>query len=122
MDTRGEMEISDAYLLSRNVLNMFVAHEDVHESQIRFALEHGVLTMVTKFATFQLLYPSQAFDLFHCSRYKINWTCDGKILLLVIHRKLRAGRYLAWVAPSMYKHEETQEEHWKSILTPMMPF
>lgn len=71
-----------AYLLSRNVLTLSVAPKDVHENQIQFALERGVPAMVAAFATRRLLYPSQAFDLIHCSRCRINWTRDGKILYL----------------------------------------
>ena len=72
-----------AYLLSRNVLTMSVAPKDVHENQIQFALERGVPAMAAAFATRRLLYPSQAFDLIHCSRCRINWTRDGKVHLCV---------------------------------------
>lgn len=68
-----------AYLMSRNVLTMSVAPKDVHENQIQFALERGVPAMVAAFATHRLLYPSQAFELIHCSRCRINWTRDGMI-------------------------------------------
>lgn len=71
-----------AYLLSRNVITLSVAPKDVHENQIQFALERGVPAMVAAFATRRLLYPSQAFDLVHCSRCRINWTRDGMILYL----------------------------------------
>lgn len=66
-----------AYLLTRNVTTMSIAPKDVHENQIQFALERGVPAMVAAFATRRLLYPSQAFDLIHCSRCRINWTRDG---------------------------------------------
>lgn len=66
-----------AYLLSRNVVTMSIAPKDVHENQIQFALERGVPAMIAAFATHRLLYPSQAFDLIHCSRCRINWTRDG---------------------------------------------
>lgn len=69
-----------AFLLSRNVLTMSVAPKDVHENQIQFALERGVPAMVAAFATHRLLYPSQAFDVIHCSRCRINWTRDGMLL------------------------------------------
>ena len=73
-----------AYLLSRNVMTMSIAPKDVHENQIQFALERGVPAMVAAFATHRLLYPSQAFELIHCSRCRINWTRDGKILLFCL--------------------------------------
>ena len=72
-----------AFLLQRNVTTLSIAPKDVHENQIQFALERGVPGMVAVFATHRLLYPSQAFDLIHCSRCRINWTCDGTLLFLL---------------------------------------
>ncbi|KAL1217794.1 putative methyltransferase PMT11 [Cardamine amara subsp. amara] len=105
-----------AYLLTRNVLTMSVAPKDVHENQIQFALERGVPAMAAAFATRRLLYPSQAFDLIHCSRCRINWTRDDGILLLEINRMLRAGGYFAWAAQPVYKHEPALEEQWTEML------
>ncbi|PNY14026.1 putative methyltransferase PMT11-like protein, partial [Trifolium pratense] len=105
-----------AYLLSRNVITMSVAPKDVHENQIQFALERGVPAMVAAFATRRLLYPSQAFDLIHCSRCRINWTRDDGIFLLEINRMLRAGGYFVWAAQPVYKHEQNLEEQWQEML------
>ncbi|TQD76642.1 hypothetical protein C1H46_037832 [Malus baccata] len=105
-----------AYLLSRDVLTMSVAPKDVHENQIQFALERGVPAMVAAFATHRLLYPSQAFDLIHCSRCRINWTRDDGILLLEVNRMLRAGGYFAWAAQPVYKHKDVLEEQWQEML------
>ncbi|OAY46136.1 probable methyltransferase PMT11 [Manihot esculenta] len=105
-----------AYLLSRNVLTMSVAPKDVHENQIQFALERGVPAMVAAFATHRLLYPSQAFELIHCSRCRINWTRDDGILLLEVNRMLRAGGYFAWAAQPVYKHEQILEEQWEEMI------
>lgn len=105
-----------AYLLSRNVLTMSVAPKDVHENQIQFALERGVPAMVAAFATRRLLYPSQAFELIHCSRCRINWTRDDGILLLEINRMLRAGGYFAWAAQPVYKHEDNLEQQWNEMV------
>ncbi|XP_058109503.1 probable methyltransferase PMT11 [Magnolia sinica] len=102
-----------AFLVLRNVTVLSVAPKDVHENQIQFALERGVPAMVAAFATRRLLYPSQAFDLIHCSRCRINWTRDDGILLLEVNRILRAGGYFAWAAQPVYKHEESQIEAWK---------
>ncbi|KAK1265065.1 putative methyltransferase PMT11 [Acorus gramineus] len=104
-----------AALLSRNVMTISIAPKDVHENQIQFALERGVPAMVAAFATHRLLYPSQAFDLIHCSRCRINWTRDDGILLLEVNRMLRAGGYFAWAAQPVYKHEESQQEAWKEM-------
>ncbi|CAM8968070.1 unnamed protein product [Rhodiola kirilowii] len=105
-----------AYLFSQNVTTLSIAPKDVHENQIQFALERGVPAMVAAFATRRLLYPSQAFDLIHCSRCRINWTRDDGILLLEVDRMLRAGRYFVWAAQPVYKHEEALEEQWKEML------
>ncbi|KAJ6827952.1 putative methyltransferase PMT11 [Iris pallida] len=104
-----------AFLLSRDVLTLSIAPKDVHENQIQFALERGVPAMIAAFATHRLLYPSQAFDLIHCSRCRINWTRDDGILLLEVNRMLRAGGYFAWAAQPVYKHEESQQEAWKEM-------
>ncbi|XP_010534523.1 PREDICTED: probable methyltransferase PMT11 [Tarenaya hassleriana] len=105
-----------AYLLTRDVLTLSVAPKDVHENQIQFALERGVPAMVAAFATRRLLYPSQAFDLIHCSRCRINWTRDDGILLVEVNRMLRSGGYFAWAAQPVYKHEAVLEEQWTEML------
>uniref|UniRef100_A0A7N0USV5 Methyltransferase n=1 Tax=Kalanchoe fedtschenkoi TaxID=63787 RepID=A0A7N0USV5_KALFE len=105
-----------AYLFSRNVTTLSIAPKDVHENQIQFALERGVPAMVAAFATRRLLYPSQAFDLIHCSRCRINWTRDDGILLLEVDRMLRAGRYFVWAAQPVYKHEVALEQQWQEML------
>ncbi|KAK8624118.1 hypothetical protein V6N13_065472 [Hibiscus sabdariffa] len=104
-----------AFLLQRNVTTLSIAPKDVHENQIQFALERGVPAMVAVFATHRLLYPSQAFDLIHCSRCRINWTRDDGILLLEVNRMLRAGGYFVWAAQPVYKHEELLQEQWKEM-------
>ncbi|KAK9127015.1 hypothetical protein Scep_015861 [Stephania cephalantha] len=96
-----------AFLLSRKVITLSIAPKDVHENQIQFALERGVPAMVAAFATRRLLYPSQAFELIHCSR------CG--ILLIEVNRMLRAGGYFVWAAQPVYKHEESLQEQWKGM-------
>uniref|UniRef100_A0A7N0TQF9 Methyltransferase n=1 Tax=Kalanchoe fedtschenkoi TaxID=63787 RepID=A0A7N0TQF9_KALFE len=105
-----------AYLMSRGVLTLSIAPEDVHGNQIQFALERGVPAMVAAFATRRLLYPSQAFDLIHCSRCGVDWTRDDGILLLELNRMLRAGGYFVWAEPPVYKHEVKLEEQWKVMV------
>ncbi|KAE8731810.1 putative methyltransferase PMT10 [Hibiscus syriacus] len=104
-----------AFLLHRNVTTLSIAPKDVHENQIQFALERGVPAMVAVFATHRLLYPSQAFDLIHCSRWRIKWIRDYGILLLEVNRMLRAGGYFVWAAQPVYKHEEILQEQWKEM-------
>ncbi|XVF20974.1 hypothetical protein REPUB_Repub12eG0050400 [Reevesia pubescens] len=83
-----------AYLLSQNVITMSIAPNDVQDSQIQFAIERGV----PAFATRRLLYPSQAFDLIHYSRCRINWTRADGILLSEVNRMLKACGYFVWTA------------------------
>lgn len=104
-----------AFLLDRNVSTLSIAPKDVHENQIQFALERGVPAMIAVLGTHRLLYPSQAFDLVHCSRCRINWTRDDGILLLEVDRMLRAGGYFVWAAQPVYKHEENLQEQWREM-------
>uniref|UniRef100_A0A6N2MI28 Methyltransferase n=1 Tax=Salix viminalis TaxID=40686 RepID=A0A6N2MI28_SALVM len=104
-----------AFLLQRNVTTLSIAPKDVHENQIQFALERGVPAMAAVFSTRRLLYPSQAFDLIHCSRCRIDWTRDDGILLLEVNRMLRAGGYFIWAAQPVYKHDENLQEKWKEM-------
>ncbi|KAK4276697.1 hypothetical protein QN277_014816 [Acacia crassicarpa] len=104
-----------AYLMQHNVTTLSIAPKDVHENQIQFALERGVPAMVAVFSTHRLPFPSQAFDLIHCSRCRINWTRDDGILLLEADRLLRAGGYFVWAAQPVYKHEEILQDQWKEM-------
>ncbi|KAI3883126.1 hypothetical protein MKX03_012526 [Papaver bracteatum] len=104
-----------AFLLSRNVTALSIAPKDVHENQIQFALERGVPAMVAAFATRRLLYPSQAFELIHCSRCRINWTRDDGLYLLEVNRMLRGGGYFSWAAQPVYKHELPLQKQWKEM-------
>ncbi|KAL7176323.1 hypothetical protein ACSBR2_029797 [Camellia fascicularis] len=105
-----------AFLFDRNVTTLSIAPKDVHENQIQFALERGVPAMVAVFATHRLLYPSQAFDLIHCSRCRINWTRDDGILLLEVNRMLRAGGHFVWAAQPVYKHEDILQKQWEEMV------
>ncbi|KAH0876103.1 hypothetical protein HID58_073465 [Brassica napus] len=122
VSTRAALDIGcgvasfGAFLMQRNTTTLSVAPKDVHENQIQFALERGVPAMVAVFATRRLLYPSQAFEMIHCSRCRINWTRDDGILLLEANRMLRAGGYFVWAAQPVYKHEDNLQEQWKGYI------
>ncbi|KAJ6685328.1 SAM-DEPENDENT METHYLTRANSFERASE [Salix purpurea] len=75
----------------------------------------GAFLLQPVFSTRRLLYPSQAFDLIHCSRCRIDWTRDDGILLLEVNRMLRAGGYFIWAAQPVYKHDENLQEKWKEM-------
>lgn len=52
------------------------------------------------------------------SAFSFHLNCDEDgILLLEADRMLRSGGYFAWAAQPVYKHEESQEEHWKGMNT-----
>ncbi|XP_050213144.1 probable methyltransferase PMT10 [Mercurialis annua] len=104
-----------AFLLQRNVTTLSIAPKDVHENQIQFALERGVPAMIAVFASRRLMYPSQAFDLIHCSRCRVDWTSNDGILLLEANRMLRAGGYFVWAAQPVYKHEDNRQEQWREM-------
>ncbi|KDP32872.1 hypothetical protein JCGZ_12164 [Jatropha curcas] len=101
-----------AYLLQRNVTTLSIAPKDATENQIQFALERGVPAMVAIFGTRRLLYPSQAFDLIHCSRCGVDWIRDDGILLLEANRMLRGGGYFVWAAQPVYKQEDNLQQQW----------
>ncbi|KAL1533562.1 putative methyltransferase PMT10 [Salvia divinorum] len=117
--TRVALDISSrpanfgAYLLERNVTTLSIATSDVHPNQIELTLERGVPAMIATFGRRRLPYPSQAFDLIHCSRCGVNWTVDGGILLLEANRLLRGGGYFVWEAEPVYKYENKLGEQWR---------
>ncbi|PHU19454.1 putative methyltransferase PMT11 [Capsicum chinense] len=119
--TRVAMDINcgiasfGAYLMDRNVSTLSIATKDVHNNQIQFALERGVPAMLATFTTHRLFYPSQAFDMIHCSRCSINWTSYDGILLLEVNRMLRAGGYFIWAAEPVQRHEENLSAPFKEV-------
>ncbi|XP_047961197.1 probable methyltransferase PMT10 [Salvia hispanica] len=119
--TRVALDISSgpanfgAYLLERNVTTLSIATSDVHPNQIELALERGLPAMIAAFGRRRLPYPSQAFDLIHCSRCGVNWTVDGGILLLEANRLLRGGGYFVWEAEPVYKYDNELGEQWRAM-------
>lgn len=87
LDIRCGVASFGASLFDRDVITLSIAPKDVHENQIQFALERGVPAMIAILATRRLPYPSQVFDLIHCSRCRINWTRDGNCLSSLCHEK-----------------------------------
>ncbi|CAH9075613.1 unnamed protein product [Cuscuta epithymum] len=83
-----------AYLAKRNVVTLSISpRKDANANQIQFALERGVSAMIAGLETHRLMFPSQAFELIHCSRCRVNWTDNGGVLLLEVNRLMRAGGY-----------------------------
>ncbi|KAL7155811.1 hypothetical protein ABFS83_03G100900 [Erythranthe nasuta] len=103
-----------AYLIDRNVTTLSISPKYVGENQIQFALERGVPAMLASFGgTHRLPFSSQAFDLIHCSRCRINWTNHDGILLLEANRILRGGGYFVWESKAVNEGELI--EHWREM-------
>ncbi|KAK4752280.1 hypothetical protein SAY87_021078 [Trapa incisa] len=82
-------------LLDRGVLTVSLAPRDNHEAQVQFALERGIPAILGIISTQRLPFPSNSFDMAHCSRCLIPWTEFGGIYLLEMSRILRPGGF--WV-------------------------
>ncbi|KAH0879774.1 hypothetical protein HID58_067168, partial [Brassica napus] len=82
-------------LLDRGILTISLAPRDNHEAQVQFALERGIPAILGVISTQRLPFPSNSFDMAHCSRCLIPWTEFGGIYLLEIHRIVRPGGF--WV-------------------------
>ncbi|WMV45794.1 hypothetical protein MTR67_039179 [Solanum verrucosum] len=52
---------------------MSFAPKDGHENQIQFALERGIGATISAIAIKQLPYPSNSFEMVHCSRCRVDW-------------------------------------------------
>jgi hypothetical protein len=65
-------------LLDRGILSLSLAPRDNHEAQVQFALERGIPAILGIISTQRLPFPSNAFDMAHCSRCLIPWTEFGK--------------------------------------------
>lgn len=64
-------------LLDRGILTVSLAPRDNHEAQVQFALERGIPAILGIISTQRLPFPSNSFDMAHCSRCLIPWTEYG---------------------------------------------
>ena len=71
--------------MDRGILTISLAPRDNHEAQVQFALERGIPAILGIISTQRLPFPSNSFDMAHCSRCLIPWTEFGKHLLLGLH-------------------------------------
>ena len=104
-----------AYLLPHNVLTMSVAPNDVHQNQIQFALERGLPAWLGVMGTQRLPFPSQSFDMAHCSRCRIDWAQREGVLLLELDRLLRPGGYWVWSSPPAYRDDPESRAAWRDV-------
>lgn len=108
-------------LLDRGILTMSLAPRDNHEAQVQFALERGVPAMLGIISTQRMPYPSNSFDMAHCSRCLIPWTEFAGVFLMEIDRVLRPGGFWVLSGPPInyqvhWKGWETTEEAEKTLL------
>ncbi|XP_071702761.1 probable methyltransferase PMT21 [Rutidosis leptorrhynchoides] len=101
-------------LLDRGILTVSLAPRDNHEAQVQFALERGIPAILGIISTQRLPFPSNSFDMAHCSRCLIPWTEFGGIYLLEVHRILRPGGFWVLSGPPI-----NYERRWRGWNTTM---
>ncbi|KAH6759853.1 S-adenosyl-L-methionine-dependent methyltransferases superfamily protein [Perilla frutescens var. frutescens] len=101
-------------LLDRGILTVSLAPRDNHEAQVQFALERGIPAMLGIISTQRLPFPSNSFDMAHCSRCLIPWTEYGGVYLLEIHRILRTGGF--WVLSGPPINYLRRSKGWNSTI------
>ncbi|KAF6145925.1 hypothetical protein GIB67_000048 [Kingdonia uniflora] len=106
-----------AYLLSFNIIAMYVAPNDVHQNHIQFSLERGIPTYLGVLGMKRLPYPRWSFELAHCSRCRIDWLQRDDILLLELDRLLKPGGYFAYLSPEAYAQDEEDLKIWREMST-----
>ncbi|KAH1123410.1 hypothetical protein J1N35_006570 [Gossypium stocksii] len=105
-----------AYLLPLDIQTMSFAPKDGHENQIQFALERGIGAMISVIASKQLPYPSNSFEMVHCSRCRIDWHENDGILLKEVNRVLRPKGYFVYSAPPAYRKDKDYPAIWDKLV------
>ncbi|CAI0444949.1 unnamed protein product [Linum tenue] len=101
-------------LLDRGILTLSLAPRDNHEAQVQFALERGIPAILGIISTQRLPFPSNSFDMAHCSRCLIPWTEFGGVYLLEVHRILRPGGF--WVLSGPPVNYENRWRGWNTTI------
>jgi hypothetical protein len=73
-------------LLDRGILTVSLAPRDNHQAQVQFALERGIPAILGVLATHRLPFPSNSFDMAHCSRCLIPWTEFGTTMNFALNQ------------------------------------
>lgn len=105
-----------AYLLPLDIQTMSFAPKDGHENQIQFALERGIGAMISAISTKQLPYPSNSFEMVHCSRCRVDWHENDGILLKELDRLLRYNGYFVYSAPPAYRKDKDFPFIWDKLV------
>ncbi|XP_047943759.1 probable methyltransferase PMT7 [Salvia hispanica] len=104
-----------AYLLPLDIQTMSFAPKDGHENQIQFALERGINAMISALSTKQLPYPSNSFEMVHCSRCRVDWHENDGILIKEVDRLLRTNGYFVYSAPPAYRKDKDFPLIWDKL-------
>jgi hypothetical protein len=83
--------------LDRGVLTISLAPRDNHEAQVQFALERGIPAILGVISTQRLPFPSNSFDMAHCSRCLIPWTEFGNSSLNFKISAIKQKFFLAYM-------------------------
>ncbi|XP_051138831.1 probable methyltransferase PMT7 isoform X2 [Andrographis paniculata] len=105
-----------AYLLPLNIETMSFAPKDGHENQIQFALERGIGAMISALSTKQLPYPSNSFEMIHCSRCRVDWHENDGILIKEANRLLRTNGFFVYSAPPAYRKDKDFPLIWDKLI------
>ncbi|CAM8880799.1 unnamed protein product [Rhodiola kirilowii] len=105
-----------AYLLDLDIKTMSFAPKDGHENQIQFALERGIGAMISAISTKQLPYPSNSFEMVHCSRCRVDWHENDGILLKEVNRLLRVNGFFVYSAPPAYRKDKDFPMIWDKLV------
>lgn len=101
-------------LLDRGILTVSLAPRDNHEAQVQFALERGIPAILGIISTQRLPFPSNSFDMAHCSRCLIPWAEFGGVYLMEIDRILRPGGF--WVLSGPPVNYENRWQGWNTTI------
>ncbi|KAL5096106.1 hypothetical protein RYX36_000433 [Vicia faba] len=104
-----------ASLVEYDILTMSIAPSDEHEAQVQFALERGLPAMLGVFSTHRLTFPSNSFDMAHCSRCLVQWTAYDGLHLKEIDRVLKPGGF--WVLSGPPINWRVNYKAWKTEST-----
>ncbi|KAL1813505.1 hypothetical protein ACET3Z_023570 [Daucus carota] len=104
-----------AYLLPLDIQTMSFAPKDGHENQIQFALERGIGAMISALGTKQLPYPSNSFEMVHCSRCRVDFHENDGILIKEVNRLLRPNGYFVYSAPPAYRKDKDYPAIWDKL-------
>lgn len=80
-------------MLDRGILTVSLAPRDNHEAQVQFALERGIPAILGIISTQRLPFPSNSFDMAHCSRCLIPWTEFGNSSIKFLKKSFNPREY-----------------------------